>query len=249
MHASAVVAGAPWRAAAHALLHTIRTGEPAFEHVYGVTLYEYLSRHPDEAAAFDAAQAAHWPSLDIVPACGDLSRARTIVDVGGGRGGLLARLLATLPDARGVIVDMPSAAEAARAALRDAGLADRSEFVAGDFFERVPPDGDVYLLGFVLHNWDDARALRVLDRCRDAMREDARLLVVENVIPDAGPAGFEALLDLEMMIYTAGGRERTEAEYRALFARAGLTLARTAPVSGALHVLEARYRPPGPTGT
>ena len=240
MHAYAVVAGAPWRAAAHALMHTVRTGQPAFEHMFGTTLYEFLSQHPEEAAAFDAVQAAHWPLLDVLPACGDLSDVRVIVDVGGGRGALLATLLAGLPEARGVVVDLPSACEGARALLREAGLEARAEFVAGDFFESVPRGGDVYLLAFVLHNWDDARASLVLERCREAMGLEARLLVVENLLPEAGAAGFEAMLDVEMMIYTAGGRERTQAEYRALLARAGLTLARSAPMNGALHVLEAR---------
>jgi hypothetical protein len=145
-----------------------------------------------------------------------------------------------LPDARGVLVDLPAVVEEARVTLREAGVADRCEITGGDFFAGVPRGGDVYVLAFVIHNWDDARALALLERCREAMADGARLLVVENLLPEQGPAGFAALLDVEMMIYTAGGRERTEAEYRALLARAGLTLVRAVQVGDAVFALEAR---------
>jgi hypothetical protein len=254
MHATAKLAASPWRVAAHHLLHTVRTGQPAFEHLYGTTLYEHLAQHPDEGALFDAIQAAHGPSIALERAC-QIEGAAAIVDVGGGLGARLASLLRALPDARGVLLERAPVIERARAALQVPELEGRCELVAGDFFERVPPGGDVYLLGFVLHNWDDERAARILGRCRAAMAPGARLLVIENVLPETGDAGFGALLDLEMLIYSSGGRERTERELRALLENADFSLVRTTPTETSASILTALPRPSdqrviaGPTGT
>jgi hypothetical protein len=151
-------------------------------------------------------------------------------------------LLRSSPALHGVLFDRPGVVRAARPLLERAGVADRCEFAGGDFFDCVPPGGDVYVLKCVLHNWDDDRAVRVLANCRAALDPGARLLVAEAALPDAGPAGFEALLDLEMFVTTPGGRERTVSEYESLLSAAGLALARVFPTRAALRVLECTPR-------
>ena len=166
---------------------------------------------------------------------GDIQR---LVDVGGGHGGLLCAALARHPHLRGVVFDLPGVVEVARERLLEADLAERCEAVAGDFLEAVPPGGDAYLLSWILHDWDDETALRILVNCRAAMNDAARLLVVELIVPaadDQAPASSVARLvkqtDLEMLA-VVGGRERTAAEYSELLAQAGFSLARVLPLEG-----------------
>jgi hypothetical protein len=174
----------------------------------------------------------------IVATLGDLGGARTVVDVGGGQGALLAALLRANPEAQGVLFELPQVAEAGRAALAAAGLAGRSRVETGDFFEAVPAGGDLYLLQRIVHDWDDEEATRLLRNLRAAMPAHARLLLIEAVVPPGDAPSHAKLLDLNMLVL-AGGRERTEAEYRALLAAAGLALRRVLPATAAMSVLEA----------
>ena len=208
-----------WRAYGH-LTHALRTGEPGFVPAHGCRFWEYLASHPAEAASFNETMARISAARDAALAgayeFGDLQR---LVDVGGGHGGLLCALLAQHPQLRGVVFDLPGVVEGARERLLEAGLAERCEAIAGDFLEAVPPGGDAYLLSWILHDWDDETALRILVNCRAAMDDAARLLVVELVVPaadDPAPAPSVTRLvkqtDLEMLA-VVGGRERTAAEY------------------------------------
>ena len=174
----------------------------------------------------------------------DCSGARRIVDVGGGPGSLLRALLEAHPKVAGILLDTPVVAAAARRRLAAAGLARRCRVIAGDFFRGVPRGGDLYILAFVLHNWDDRRAARILERCREAMSETARLVVIEMLVPtDARPAAAK-IHDLEMLVFTSG-RERTAAEYRGLLAAAGLRLRRIVATGTAVSLVEAvRVRHP-----
>jgi SAM-dependent methyltransferase len=215
------------------LWHAVRTGENAFVHAMGAGFHDYLSQHSEEAALFDEVQARHWDTLALERHY-DFSAASKVVDVGGGTGELLARLLAQHPTLTGVLVERPEVLARARARL-DAWH-DRVELHA-DFFEGVPGGGDIYLLAFVLHNWDDGPAVEILTRCREAMPQHARLLLIENLLDDDN--GFVALLDLEMLIYSDGGRERHQHEYASLLSRAGLTLERTLATDSSVRVLEA----------
>lgn len=174
------------------IIHTLRTGRPAFEKVYGQPFYDYLSEHREAARTF--ASAMGGASVPQALAACDLSGLRTLVDVGGGNGGLLARVLRAHPAARGVLVDLPEAVRQARDRLAAAGVADRVEFVEGSFFERLPAGGDVYVLARVLHNWDDTEAVALLRQVRSAIAADGRLFVLEQLMrpsggPDDGPAG------------------------------------------------------------
>jgi precorrin-6B methylase 2 len=172
-----------------------------------------------------------------VAAAVDLTGVGRVVDVGGGRGGLVSALLAANPQVQAVVFDLPGVVENAAERLAAAGVAERSEVVAGDFRQAVPPGADAYVLSWVLHDWDDETALLILHTCRAAMAPGARLLVVEMVVPEPGQPGADLFArtlrqtDLEMLV-VVGGRERTRAEYAALFSAEGFTLTRVVPLSG-----------------
>jgi ubiquinone/menaquinone biosynthesis C-methylase UbiE len=182
------------------------------------------------ACRFDEVMRRNWESLrdGVVPAY-DFSRASTIVDVGGGSGALMEAILAASPDSAGTILESPAIVGETRRRLHDAGLSRRCRVIAGDFVRSVPDGGDIYVLAFVIHNWDDRQAVRILRNCRRAMTAGGHVLVIESVVP-AGPGQSPAKVhDLEMLVFMPGGRERTRPEYSTLFASAGLQLKRMIP--------------------
>ena len=157
------------------------------------------------------------------------SRFSKIVDVGGGNGALILSILKVHPQMSGVLFDLPYVVEDAQKHIKAAGLTGRCAVVAGDFFVYVPSGGDAYILKNIIHDWDDERALKILQNCRRAMAENGKLLLVEGVIPPGNEPSFGKLVDLNMLVM-AGGGEHTEAEYRALFAAAGFTLTNVVPL-------------------
>jgi hypothetical protein len=160
--------------------------------------------------------------------------------VGGGFGQLLLPVLHARPALRGVVYDLPRCGEGARRLIAEEGLAERCAFQAGDFFASVPRGADVYLIKSVIHDWDDAHSRTILSRCRDAMDPEAKLLVLEWIVPErVGPSDAGIVgTDLNMLVM-AGGRERTESEYRALIASAGLRVTRIVPTPAAMSLIEA----------
>jgi SAM-dependent methyltransferase len=221
------------------IVETVRTGAPGVDLVHGMGLFEFLASHPEHAASFDAAMSERTAAFAPGVAAGhDFSGLRTVVDVGGGTGALLAAILRAHGGLRGILMETPAVAAAAGPALEAAGVADRCEVVAGDFFARVPEGADRYLLANVLHDWDDDRAVAILAECRKAMASGGRVLIIERLIPDDPEQAVPALLsDLNMLIVT-GGKERTNAEYGGLLARAGLVLHRVTPVGFPYGVIE-----------
>jgi hypothetical protein len=221
------------------LAYSIRTGRPAFEHTFGCDLFAYFGTHPEAAQAFNRAMTSRT-RLDnaAVPAAYDWP-AGTIVDVGGGQGGLLAAILSRTPEARGILFELPHVIAGARGVIEAAGLAERCQLVAGDFFDRVPPGGDLYLLKRVIHDWDDGRASAILRSCRTAMGPGSRMLVIEHVLPPGNEPSWSKLLDLQMLVMTPGGRERDEAGFRALLASAGLRLERVLTAGPTADLIEA----------
>lgn len=212
----------------------MRTGETSYDHVFGMSAFDHFAQDPEISRVFNAAMSAHTRSVaPLVLAAYDFSRFGTIVDVGGGDGALVAAVLRAAPAARGVVFDTASGAERAARALAKAGLESRSEVVFGDFFESVPAGGDLYVMKSIVHDWDDARALRLLANCRRAMRADARLLIVDLVLPPrvdrAEPARTIVMSDVNMLVNT-GGRERTREELESLLARAGLRTTAVVPI-------------------
>jgi hypothetical protein len=204
---------------------TVRTGQPAFDRVFGTPIFEYLDAHDASRAVFNKAMAGTMAArLDVVRA-EDWSDVGTLVDVGGGRGALVAAVLEANPQMRGIVVDMPSVAEEAAQHLSELGLSDRCQAVGGDFFTEVPAGGDVYLLAQILHDWSDDEAIAILRTCRRTMSDHARLIVLEQVVPPGDEPSFAKLLDLAMLVLLTG-RERTEDEWRALLAAGGFELRR-----------------------
>jgi hypothetical protein len=221
------------------LLHSVTTGQPAFEHAYGTGIFAYMADRPEAGAIFDAAMTSRSdPDAEAVTAAYDFSTFRTVVYVGGGRGSLLASILRANPDVRGILFDQPHVIPGAQQYLEAVGLWQRCELVAGDFFESVVAGGDAYVLKWIVHDWDDERALRILERCHQAVPATGRLLLVETVIPPGNDPSFGKLADVAMLVWT-GGQERTEAEYRALLATAGFELTRVVPTRSSLSVVEA----------
>jgi len=228
---------ADWNAAG-ALLHNVKTGEPAFKQVNGQGFFEYLGTHPESQTRFDRAMAsaAEEENLRIANAY-DFSKYRRIVDVGGGRGGFLAAILKTYPSPRGVLYDQPQVVEHPHYLTR-AGVRDRCDVVGGaGLFESIPAGADLYVLKRVLHEWPDDICEGILRRCHDAAGKDGRVIVVDAVIPPGNHPDLTKAVDLLMMILL-DGRERSEADFRELFARAGLKLTRIVATPSRLSIVE-----------
>lgn len=203
------------------LLHTLRTGEPAWRTVFGLPFWEYLAANPKMSASFDATMSSATEFVTDAVSAHDWSTARHVVDVGGGRGVLLAAILATDSGLRGTLVDLPDTVERGRQYLGERGVGDRSEVVGQSFFDSLPAGGDVYVLSSVLHDWNDRESIAILRRCADAAGDGGRVLVLEQHSSDGDRSSF-AEMDLRMLVL-AGGRERSVEEYTALVTAAGLT--------------------------
>lgn len=221
------------------MLHSIQTGEPAFAHRFGMGPFPYLATHPEADRIFNEAMIGYTHQVaNAVAATYDFTPFGTVVDVGGGYGTLLAAILRDNPKARGILFDVPHVIDAAQGFLSTSGVAERCTRIAGDFFAAVPAGGDAYLLSQILHDWEDAECLSILRHCRAVMPEGGKLLVVELVIPLGNEPSFGKWLDLHMLAIP-GGRERTEAEYGALFHAAGFELTRVIPTPAGPSVVEA----------
>lgn len=224
------------------MTETLRTGEYAWKRVTGRTSFEFFESHAELAATFNEAMSEHTRAVapGVIEAH-DFARYGTVADLGGGDGTLLAAILRANPGVRGMLVDLPSGLKAAPERLAD--VADRAEIVPGDFFESVPAGADAYVLKSVIHDWDDEKAAEILRNCRAAMDPGARLLLLEQVMPEMVTPETEGIVrnDLNMLVST-GGRERTEGEFRDLLEGTGFTgVTLTGPLSpSAYRVIEAR---------
>jgi SAM-dependent methyltransferase len=240
MCARAITGGEEWYRAWGDLLYSVQTGETAFDHVFGVPFFQYLTQNAAAATIFNDTMAASTAqAAAAVIAAYDFSWAKTIVDVGGGNGTLIASILNANPQARGILLDTPQVTESARTRLVAAGLAGRCDVVAGDLFEAVPSGGDVYLLSWIIHDWDDERSIAILKNCHRAMAPDGRLLLIEQVVPRANEPSMSKLYDLHMLVLASGGgRERTEVEYRTLLDTAGFRLTTIIPTQVPRSIIE-----------
>jgi hypothetical protein len=221
------------------LLHSVRTGAPAFPRQFGTDYFAYLAAHPEADRVFNAAMTGWTTQLaTAVVEAYDFAPFGTIVDVGGSYGTLLAAILSRSPQTRGILFDQPHVATAAAEHLAAAGIADRCTAVGGDFFVAVPEGGDAYILAQILHDWDDERSVAILRQCRRAMPDHGKLLVVELVLPEGEEPFLGKWLDLHMLVLLAA-RERTAAQYGALFEAAGFRLRRVVPTPSGPSVVEA----------
>jgi hypothetical protein len=224
------------------LMHTLQTGEPAFEHMFRMSRWEHLAQNPAQATVFNAAMQSRTERIrEAVASAYDWAGLHSIIDVGGGRGTLMAALLKAHPHLRGAVFDIDSGLAETDGYLKQQGVRDRCEVVRGSFFESVPAGYDAYLLKNIVHDWNDEKATAILASCRKAMGAEARLILVEYVMParaeNSGDSQRLFMLDAQMLVIL-GGRERTEAEFRTLMQRTALRLTRVLPVDSLFHLIE-----------
>jgi O-methyltransferase domain/Dimerisation domain len=246
LRAVAIFSGENWlQRAWSGLLHATQTGEVAFDLALGMSFDQYVAQHPSMSHGLDQRASGNTGQVaDAVAASYDFSDAHQIVDVGGGHGTLTAAILRANPQLTGMVCDRSPVEQGAREYLAGANCGNRCRFVAGDFFERVPSGGDIYILKSVIHDWDDRRSLAILRNVRQAMAGPARLLLVERLMPGDREPSFElASYDVMMMVLT-NGCERTTAEYRALLATAGFAFKRVVSTPTAFSIIEAELDDP-----
>jgi hypothetical protein len=219
------------------VLHSVTTGGIAFNHVFGKSLWQHMTEHPPSARIFDEAMTSFSSVVAAeVVAAYDFSPSKKVVDVGGGDGILLTAILKANPQLRGAVADRPDVVPGTHRRFAAEGIAERAEAAGVDFFESVP-SADTYVLKWIIHDWDDERSVAILKNCRKAMAEGGKVLLVEGVLQPGAATSFSKFLDLNMLVMT-GGRERTQAEYGALFDAAGLKLARIVPTHTEMSVIE-----------
>jgi hypothetical protein len=226
------------------MLHSVQSGQPAVEKVTGMPVFEFFAREENRDFAQKFNDAMTMMSGLVAPAAlkaYDFSGIGTLVDVAGGHGFLLTSILKAYPSMRGILFDLPHVVSGAGDMIERAGVKDRCETASGDFFQAVPAGGDAYIMKHIIHDWDDARAVAILKNIRTALAGKAhgRLILVESVIEPGNQPDFGKMVDLEMMMMP-GGKERTEEEFRALFAAAGFTLTRVVRTESPLAVVEGR---------
>ena len=207
---------------------SLQTGEPAFEHVFGLQLFDWLAEHPEGSELFNRSMAASARARQAALLARDWSDVETIVDVGGGTGTMLTSLLAQEPHLRGVVFDLPHLRDETEATIDATGVRGRCTFEGGSFFERVPPGADAYVLSQILHDWDDDDAARILEVCAAAARPESRLVLGEVVLVPGDEPDWGKFLDLHMLVLL-GGRERSEDEWRRLLDRRGFTFVASDP--------------------
>jgi hypothetical protein len=222
------------------LMHSVKTGEIAFDNFFGVDIWKYFEQNPEDSAVFNNSMSGVTAATnDEILALYDFSSFDTVVDVGGGHGGLITSILKANPKLKGVLLDAPQVIEGARPKIEAAGVAERCETVAGDFFKSVPGGGDAYVMKWIIHDWDDERAITILKNIRNQMgRSGGKLIIVDCVVPENNEPDFSKLFDLNMLVMT-GGKERTEKEFAQLLSAAGFKLLRVIPTKVPTSIVEA----------
>jgi hypothetical protein len=222
------------------LIHTVRTGETAFDHAHGRNVWDARRTNPEDGALFALAMREGTSTIasEVLAAC-DFSECRHIVDVGGGDGALLEQILIAWPEMRGTLLDLPCATQHRGAHCGPHELADRLDIVAGDFLTDIPKGRDIYLLKHVLHDWANSEALAILRACRSAMASHSQLLIIERLLAPPNEGAEGKLSDLNMMVVT-GGRERTRDEFARLLADLGLAIGSEIPLPSGRTVLMAK---------
>lgn len=221
------------------LADAVRTGESIVPALRGKDGFDYLADIPAHAELFNQTMTSlAQMTLAVVVGSYDFGAHRTIVDVGGGQGAMLAAILAKATAAQGILYDLPTVVAGAPKVLAGKNVADRVRILDGSFFDSVPPGGDAYLLKNIIHDWADDKALQILRNVHAAARPGATLLLVEMVVEDNGRDGPENWVDLEMLL-NLGSRERTAEEYRNLLRQAGFQMTRIVPTASPLNVIEA----------
>ncbi len=223
------------------LEYAVRSGNDAFTDMYGKPTYEYLKDHPKEYALFDKSM-SNLSDLSMAPILNayDFSAFSRITDIGGGEGYLLANILHYHPNSNGILFDTPEALEKAPEMLARHQVAQRVQTVEGDFFNSVPGSCDLYILKNIIHNWNDEKAIQLLENIHHAIGSDGRVLIIEMVVPAGNKPSLAKLLDIQMMATMPGGKERSWKEYQVLLEKSGFILNRIIPTIAPLSLIEAR---------
>ena len=222
------------------IMHSMATGKPAVEKTAGMPVFEYFEKHPDYSQVFnDAMTAMSAPVAGAAVEAYDFSGIGTLVDVAGGHGEVLMSVLKANPKVKGILADLGHVVDGAKPRIASAGLADRMQAVACDFFAAVPAGGDAYIMKHIIHDWDDERASVILKNIGKAMGEKkGKVILLESVVPAGPTPDLGKFIDIEMLLLP-GGRERTADEFRTLFERSGFTMTRVIPMKSPLSVVEA----------
>ena len=216
----------------------VETGKPAAYKLYGTWMFDWMSQHPEKTGHFNQAMTdmSSGDSAAIVQSY-DFSRFEHIVDVAGGYGTLLAAILDQAPKLQGTLVEMPHVVEGAKKAGILERFGNRSTMIAGSMFEDIPAGADAYIMKYIIHDWYDAECIKLLSQCRKGIRPGGRLLVVDQVVPAGNDPAISKIVDLEMLVLP-GGMERTEKQFRELFAASGFRLERIIPMPAPQCVIE-----------
>lgn len=220
------------------MMHSVKTGKTAWGYTHGAEVFDYFPAHPEHAAIFNCAMTDMSMSVaPMIVESYDFSNIETLADIAGGHGYLLAQILKANPKMNGILFDMPPVIEGAKELLEREAVSRRVECVAGDFFKQIP-SADAYVLKHIIHDWDDERATLILKNICRAMNEDAKVLIIETVVPEGNTPHYSKLLDLEMLA-SPGGKERTTGEYKNLLAASGLLVSRIIPTPSPFSIIEA----------
>ena len=223
------------------LMHSVKTGQPTVEHVTGKPAFEYFSSDAVEFDRFHRAMTT-MSAMAIYPAIEayDFSQYHTIVDVGGGHGFALCTILQECADTHGVLFDMHDIIAGGEQRIKENNLDRRCKTAGGDFFQSVPEGGDLYFMKHIIHDWEDSKAITILQNCRKALQSkpNGKVVLLEFVVPAGNEPHLSKLIDIEMLFFP-GGKERSEQEFRELFAKASLRMTRILPTKSSFCVIEA----------
>jgi ubiquinone/menaquinone biosynthesis C-methylase UbiE len=220
------------------LMHSVRTGEIAFNKAFGEPVWEFFGNNPENARIFNNAMSGMTAQAEqALHAAYKFEGIETIMDVGGGHGGWITSILERNPEMRGILFDAPQVVEGAKARLEGSGVADRCQIVGGNFFESVPSGADAISMKWIIHDWNDEQSIAIMKNCARALPENGKLIVVEAVVPPGDEMHFAKFIDLNMLVMT-GGKERTEEEFRQLYEASGFKLTRIVASESPFSVIE-----------
>ncbi len=226
-----------WRAPLGNLMHSIKTGEASFDHVYKMPYFEYLKKHPEKFDLF-----SKWMTnssnmnCPLIAASFPFSKYKSIVDIGGGYGALINHILKN-HNIEGTLFDLP---EIVCNAKIDDSISQRCKIIGGNFMEKVPQGADLYIMQQIIHDWDDDISLQILTNCRKAMKPNGRILVVDSVIKSGNSFEMSKLIDLQIMATCHGGKERTKKQFEEIFNKSGLKLIKVHETAAVFSILEAK---------
>lgn len=220
------------------LLYSVRTGEIAFNKAFGEPVWEFFAKHEDNARIFNDAMSGMTAQAEqALHAAYEFAGINTIIDVGGGHGGLITSILKKNPGMRGILFDAPQVIEGAKTKIAGSGVADRCRVEGGDFFQAVPEGADAIIMKWIIHDWNDEQSITIMKKCHRALPANGKLILVEAVVPPGNEMHFAKFIDLNMLVMT-GGRERTAEEFRQLYDAAGFKLTKVVPTESPFSVIE-----------